>query len=154
MLGPNPKAHGRHGVTKPEWHWSNQPNPEEILRRMAQTKMGKPTWNKGLRGIGGYKYPNNRISPKCGPECECGKHTARNSGQFKGNPLVTEYPQNWRRVSRALISNQSECQDCGAESQVVHHKDADPTNNALENFRVLCRGCHATAHQLWEAASD
>lgn len=43
-----------------------------------------------------------------------------------------------------------QCEDCGYKEMVnilvIHHKDRDRTNNALNNLKVLCPNCHAIEH--------
>jgi 5-methylcytosine-specific restriction endonuclease McrA len=38
------------------------------------------------------------------------------------------------------------CTVCGAtEDLEVHHRDGDPSNDALDNLRSLCPDCHEAA---------
>ena len=40
------------------------------------------------------------------------------------------------------------CEECGqVYDLLVHHIDHDRTNNEFENFRVLCKSCHAITHK-------
>lgn len=34
------------------------------------------------------------------------------------------------------------CQQCGAEAALVHHKDGDRHNSAINNLEPLCKRCH------------
>jgi len=62
---------------------------------------------------------------------------------------------NWRAgeyVYRLILKRtetKEECRRCGTNDKrvlVVHHKDRNRKNNALENLEWLCRNCHAIVH--------
>lgn len=60
----------------------------------------------------------------------------------KTNPI--HGTQRWRRLSKRLRRMQPFCTECGSTERLqVDHIDGDPTNNVLENLRVLCEPCHA-----------
>lgn len=40
------------------------------------------------------------------------------------------------------------CETCGQTYDLlVHHLDHDRSHNEFENFRVLCKSCHAIVHK-------
>ena len=51
---------------------------------------------------------------------------------------------------KALAAYTHRCYRCGYSENkaalVVHHKDHDRSNNAIENLEVLCANCHAIHH--------
>lgn len=63
---------------------------------------------------------------------------------------------NTSRVSRGiarninnLISNKTQCEECGTKEGMldIHHIDFDPNNNELNNLMCLCRSCHMKIHR-------
>lgn len=50
----------------------------------------------------------------------------------------------------AFLNKQKQCERCGYNTHeaaiIVHHKDRNRENNALENLEVLCSNCHAIEH--------
>lgn len=58
-----------------------------------------------------------------------------------------------RRPYRDVVKK-VECASCGGKDNLsIHHIDFDHYNNAPENLRVLCVGCHMSLHKraYWEA---
>jgi len=52
----------------------------------------------------------------------------------------------------AFKSKAEICERCGFDTfpaiLIVHHKDLDRSNNAIENLEVLCQNCHGIEHYL------
>ena len=72
----------------PAWHWSLQPNAEEIRARISQNRRHPPGCTCGSKihagNASGRRWTvENRRSPKCPLGCTCARHSTRNSGQFQ-----------------------------------------------------------------------
>jgi len=53
----------------------------------------------------------------------------------------------YRYRERCIDEKGHECVACGdTEKIVVHHRDADRSNDAIENLVPLCHGCHSVLH--------
>lgn len=49
--------------------------------------------------------------------------------------------------ARAVKFRGRVCEECGATDGLhAHHRDEDPSNNALENIATLCGSCHLRWH--------
>ena len=56
--------------------------------------------------------------------------------------------RNYNRIVFDIYKKPRVCERCGSRRQIiVHHKDHDNTNNAVENLEVLCRSCHNVEHK-------
>ena len=78
------------------------------------------------------------------PSRPAGLHDPTKRRGYKDGSQSRKY----RRLKRYLPKA---CERCGeGDKLVVHHKDNDHFNHALENLIVLCVGCHSTEHKrLW-----
>lgn len=48
---------------------------------------------------------------------------------------------------RAQKHREETCEECGTTSALhVHHKDRNPSNDAVENLATLCGSCHLKLH--------
>ena len=48
---------------------------------------------------------------------------------------------------RAVLFRGNVCEECGATTKLaIHHMDSNPANNAPENLRTFCAGCHLRWH--------
>lgn len=64
----------------------------------------------------------------------------------------------FRRWARERKLSIGLCEECGKDIKnathyewVGHHKDHDPTNNNIDNLKLLCKQCHQIEHQCWKA---
>ena len=85
----------------------------------------------------------------CSNRCRHGAQRGRPQPWHRGNRFA------WRgdRASRNTnhwrarqVKPHGPCERCDGPGEVVHHKDENPRNNALENLERLCRPCHARHH--------
>lgn len=66
-------------------------------------------------------------------------HPAYKNGEGRG--------YDYRMVKESIGLLGKNCQDCGSDKDVyTHHIDENPRNNNPENWKRLCRSCHAKLH--------
>jgi len=100
---------------------------EETKKKMSIAKLGKPTWNKGLKGY----------------------HEGEKHWNWQGGISRRGYTPEFLTQLRILIKDRDnyKCQVClYREYLVVHHKDYNKNNNELNNLITLCRSCHMKIH--------
>jgi YHS domain-containing protein len=77
-------------------------------------------------------------------------YCSRTCATIKNNTYKTgENHPNWSGGSYRKLIEIKECYQCGdirTYLLVVHHKDKDRSNNAIDNLEVLCQNCHVTRH--------
>jgi hypothetical protein len=60
------------------------------------------------------------------------------------------HPQHPNRPAHSVLWHEvnpaQPCERCGAGVDHVHHRDGDPSNNALSNLEGLCAPCHIRHH--------
>lgn len=83
----------------------------------------------------GVFQPGNTIRPK---------NVARGprNGQWKGDDVGDTAAHNRCQAMYPDPLGQCEHEGCGREAVDRHHVDGNPKNNARDNVRFLCRGCH------------
>ncbi len=83
-----------------------------------------------------YFYATRRF---CNRECWRLHMVASEHGAWKGGT-------GWYKKQKGPA-----CERCGStQRRVVHHKDENRDNNALENLETLCYSCHLRHHRLVE----
>ena len=74
------------------------------------------------------------------------------------NEFYNIYPKYWKDYSREYINKIGKCENCGKPKSkkiilTCAHLDQDPTNNAKENIKILCRSCHIQYDQSFHVFS-
>ena len=71
-------------------------------------------------------------------------HNKSNGAALKGTIRATGI-QTYRRHRGPC------CERCGSTFKLlVHHKDEDRYNNAIDNLETLCKRCHQIHHECWK----
>jgi 5-methylcytosine-specific restriction endonuclease McrA len=91
----------------------------------------------------------------CGRPAPIAKQTRDWLGHVKGQPIrfirghhgrrpdADPLRRGWAEARRLYPIEGQVCDECAdAPALDHHHRDGDPTNNARENVRLLCRRCH------------
>jgi 5-methylcytosine-specific restriction endonuclease McrA len=107
------------------------------------------------------------MKPCADPDCgelvpkgtdRCKLHRRDNRARRKREGLTGKRGSTarWRRIrARVLRRDHNRCQRCGNERELeVHHKDGNPTNNAMWNLVTLCGYCHRLAEAAKKAAIE
>lgn len=155
-------------MSLPKYHWSLQPNRDEIIKRIAAKRKGQPTWNKGKKT--GSQTLEHRL--KRGAEIK--KHLPRtafkkgisswnkglsntwaigeknpnwNGGSTKKNKKIRGTPEMkiWRM--EVLTRDRYICQLCGVgNSFTANHiksfSEYPELRFDVSNGRTLCLPCH------------
>lgn len=138
--------------------------------RAAKKSLGKPAWNKGLKGdprlckphpglcgripwnkgLKGLLVPWNK--GRRDPD-GARRRGLRYSRSEKGRSQYrrSRWDGNWLR---AIESSGGICETCGGVATRVHHKDGrgsalrkDERNDSLDNLIALCEPCHRMTHR-------
>lgn len=106
------------------------------------------------------KMFRKRLSKRfCSATCSYeGKRGEKNAG-YKGGKSTDErgyirfsdaHPEHSGKYGHQVVWDAANpkqgCERCGGRKEVVHHKDENTSNNALENLMGLCRPCHQIVH--------
>lgn len=118
----------------------------------------RPKHSKQMSGKGNPRY----IDGKClfRNRCvDCGQILSKNSRYLdiqrcrvcannrENNPAYKNGIGFYREF--AFEEYPKQCSTCGGENDlIVHHKDANRNNNAIENLQIICRRCHFYHHGL------
>lgn len=80
------------------------------------------------------------------------------TGLGKENFMYSHGRCTFRRWARERKESIGLCEHCGKDIKnstqhqwVGHHIDHNPTNNVIENLKVLCKQCHQIEHECWKA---
>lgn len=49
----------------------------------------------------------------------------------------------WRRLRRAILSQEPLCRHCNGVATEVDHISGDPSDNTRDNLQGLCKPCHS-----------
>lgn len=95
--------------------------------------------------------PKKHCSALCARVTHSRNAIARNAGRDQAGPNNPHWKgdagSRWAMHKRAnKLKPGHACERCGGVGNVVHHKDENPWNNALDNLERLCRSCHAGHH--------
>ena len=136
-------------LKNPTRYWLGKKRSLKTIEKISKAKIGKPSWNKGTKGI----MKANRTSFKKGEHngIEFGKGR-RMDGEhhynWQGGKSFESYGMEFNKELKKLIKIRDEfiCQECGKnEYQIhhhIHHIDYDKKNNNQSNLITLCRSCH------------
>lgn len=76
----------------------------------------------------------------------------------KDHPLYTHGRFTYETIRNEIRQDRKCCERCskdvseaGHYEWVIHHRDHNQYNSALENLELLCKRCHQIEHQCWKA---
>ena len=93
-----------------------------------------------------FTVPPHRVKTAraCSKPCVAALHSRERRGKVglgDTNPIWKGGIQTYRQYRK------DSCERCGSDIHLlVHHKDKNRYNNALDNLETLCRRCHAIHH--------
>lgn len=135
---------------KPKWHWSNSPNRDEILKRIAEKKRGKP--NPHLGNPNPFKGKKLPWVGHCKPHTEEAKEKMSinasirfgiKNNKWKGDDVGNVALHSW--VKRKL-GRPTKCEFCGFESESpfrIHWANkSHEYKRDITDWLRLCVPCH------------
>jgi 5-methylcytosine-specific restriction endonuclease McrA len=102
---------------------------------MSKAHLGKPVWNKGLKGV--------QIAWNKGLK---GFMAGEKNPAWKGGISFEPYGLDWTKALKELIKARDNytCKICSINKGVlVHHIDYNKRNCSPKNLITLCRNCHS-----------
>lgn len=143
-----------------EFHPRDKDHGKRFCSRGCQRKNG--TLKRTVKCIVcGAEFSRDNAREKfCSQKCFHDYNHGENNGHFK-NWLTHEAVDGYQRFtaghpeySRKLLHSvlwhkanpNGECEMCGGEVEIVHHRDEDKTNYKLQNLAGLCIKCHMKIH--------
>lgn len=127
---------------KPFTHISSRVNKAKYCSRKC--------YHKAQKGRGSVNHKCKHcgkefLDSPCKKRIYCSKACVNKSEKKHFSPKYTTVRK--IMIRRNLIN---ECQICGYKEVPdvlgIHHKDADRTNNSIENLMVVCPLCHSLIH--------
>lgn len=146
-------------------HWSQMPNRDEILKKIADKKRGKPSWNKGLKGAIKNPLKGKKLPDEWAKKCAEGRKksgmyekvwnkglTAKDSDSvlagdkhyaWKDNNVGAVALHKWiyRKFGSPMV-----CECCGKECENNHQIHWANRSNEYKRDRDdwirLCASCH------------
>ena len=119
------------------WTCSDECLSEHMSQKMSGREI---TWTEEL------SKAQEKYFEEHGPHMEGESHWRYKGGRVEREELDDEFKEKIRQ------SRDRECEKCGKHESVqerrlcVHHVDEDPSNNELDNLKVLCDSCHTSLH--------
>ena len=117
---------------------------EAHVKKLSESHMGKPGWNKGLTS-----EIDNRIASgeRNGMFGRVGKKATNWKGGIGRLPYSLEFNKKLKFLIRKKYDFTCQMPRCGikenGKSHICHHIDYDKKNNNLENLTLLCRSCNS-----------
>ena len=121
--------------------------------RKANSKTKTPNVTCSYCNKDFYKNESKRKNSKHGVFFCCRVH--KDLGQRLENGLTIIHPPHYKDGTRsyrkrALAAYPNVCNRCSYSEVlyilIVHHKDRNRSNNAIENLEILCPNCHSIEH--------
>ena len=145
-------------MTVPAWHWINQPNAEEIKKKLIKTlrsdnwkgkRRDRKTLSKLDEGRRKWikenpeKYQESRLKAT---RWMMGKGNPNWKGGISGKHSNRIKSKKWQEIRGIILKRDNyKCSECKTkEKLIVHHKN--PYYKSFDdndyNLIVLCRSCH------------
>jgi hypothetical protein len=100
--------------------------------------------------------PAQKFCKACGKTAALERMRARHRATYvrKGYNQTGAANNNWQGgigIYREL-KKADFCDLCGGkEYLLIHHKDGNRRNNAIDNLQCLCKKCHQIEHECWKS---
>lgn len=132
-------------LNNPTRFWFGKKRDAKTNEKNRIAHLGKPAWNKGLKGIMKPNKTSFKKGEHHGIEFGRGRRVDReNHYNWKGGKSFELYGTEFNKELKTKIRKRDEfvCQECGKNGFDIHHIDYDKKNNDSKNLITLCRKCH------------
>lgn len=152
----------------PSWHWTQQPNADEIKQRCVKSLqsdnwLGKKRDVETIKKLNEGKEKWKTENPEAYDDSvhRGTRHFLRNgnpnwkggiSKSFKENNRLKN--SNWSKIKKYMFEKYPSCVDCGTNINLIVHHIIEwrfTHDDSIENLKVLCRSCHMKTHHKLNA---